>query len=116
MSLLLSLVLRGGVLLAALLVFLGGLGTLRAHGGEPALEVLRAPQDPGSWALPALLGRLARGDLGALTRLGLWVLILTPVARVALSALLFAWERDWVYTAVALWVLLVLVLGLLGVT
>ncbi|GAB5602283.1 hypothetical protein FJNA_08080 [Thermus sp. FJN-A] len=115
MALLLSLVLRGGVLLAALLVFLGGLGVLAAHWDVPAQELLRTPLGSAGWAPIPLVRQLIRGHLETLVPLGLWVLILTPVARVALSALLFGLEGDRFYMGVSLWVLLVLVLSLLGV-
>ncbi|BCZ95683.1 hypothetical protein TthAK1_23000 (plasmid) [Thermus thermophilus] len=114
MAALLSLVLRGGVLLAALLVLIGGVGELLAYGDRPAAALLRRPLDLEAWTPAKLLPRALAGQPEAWIALGLWVLILTPVARVALSALLFARERDWLYTGVVLWVLALLILGLLG--
>ncbi|MEZ0321403.1 MAG: DUF1634 domain-containing protein [Thermus sp.] len=114
MAALLSLVLRGGVLLAALLVFIGGVEELLAYGDRPASALLRHPVGLEAWALAGLLPRALAGQPEAWVALGLWVLILTPMARVALSALLFAWERDWLYTGVTLWVLTLLILSLLG--
>jgi uncharacterized membrane protein len=115
MALLLSLVLRGGVLLAALLVLTGGLWELAARGAEPVAQVLASPPGPGDWSPLALVFRAARGEALALVQLGLEVLVLTPVARVALSLVLFAREGDWLYAGVALWVLGLLGLSLLGI-
>jgi uncharacterized membrane protein len=50
----------------------------------------------------------------ALMQLGLLILVATPVARVALSVVGFALERDRLYVAVTLGVLALLLLGLLG--
>lgn len=46
--------------------------------------------------------------------LGLLLLIATPVARVALAAFGFLREGDWLYTAVASFVLAVLLFSLLN--
>lgn len=45
--------------------------------------------------------------------LGIFVLILTPVARVVIAIVSFAWVRDWKYTAVSAFVLVAMVAGLL---
>ncbi|TFU26032.1 DUF1634 domain-containing protein [Thermus tengchongensis] len=79
MDLWISWTLRVGVLLSALMVLLGGLGYLAAHGATPA-----GVGPSSSWSIwpPSL-------DPLSLLRLGLLLLILTPVARVALSVFLF---------------------------
>lgn len=115
MALLLSLALRGGVLLAALLVLAGGLWELVARGTEPATRILASPPGPWGWNPLDLASRGIRGEALALVQLGLEVLILTPVVRVALSLALFALEKDWVYAGVALWVLGLLGLSLMGI-
>ncbi|MBX6342071.1 MAG: DUF1634 domain-containing protein, partial [Thermomicrobiaceae bacterium] len=58
-------------------------------------------------------GVLARRPL-AVIQLGVLALILTPLARVALTAVLFVVERDWVFVAITATVLVILALGLLG--
>ncbi|WP_105317501.1 DUF1634 domain-containing protein [Thermus tenuipuniceus] len=104
MDLWISWTLRVGVLLSALLVFLGGLGYLAAHGGTPA-----GVASSGPWSIwpPSL------DPLGFL-QLGLLLLILTPVARVALALGLYLEERDWTFALITFWVLLVLLGSLLG--
>src|SRR6267154_1796982 len=49
-----------------------------------------------------------------LIQLGLLILIATPIARVAFSVVAFLYQRDWVYVAVTLMVLGLLVYSLLG--
>jgi uncharacterized membrane protein len=87
-------------LAAATIALLAGLGVdLAAHQGLPR-HVLKAG--------PAL--RRAAGLHGdALLTLGLLALILTPFLRVAGMMVVFAWERDWRYTLVALFVLAVMI-------
>ncbi|WP_022797643.1 DUF1634 domain-containing protein [Thermus islandicus] len=114
MALLLSLVLRGGVLLSALLVLLGGAGELWAHGAAPVGAILQAAPGAQSGSPFALMLEAWQGRPEALVRLGLLLLLLTPVARVALAAILFLLEGDAFYALVALWVLGLLVLSLMG--
>lgn len=113
MALLLSLVLRVGVLLSALLVLLGGVGELWAHGAVPVGAILQAAPGAQGWSPLALMPEAWQGRPEALVRLGL-LLLLTPVARVALAAILFLLEGDAFYAGVALWVLGLLVLSLTG--
>jgi len=106
--------LRGGVLTAAAVVLAGGLLFLARHGVErPDYHAFRGePLD-----LRGLRGTLA--DVAALrgrgiVQLGLLLLIATPVARVALTAVAFAFERDRTYLLVALLVLALLCKSLTG--
>jgi len=106
--------LRAGVVLAAVVVLVGGTLYLARHGAahldyrvfrsEPA--ALRSP-------LRILTGALSlRGR--ALIQLGLLLLIATPVARVAFSVLGFALQRDRIYVVVTLVVLGILIYSLAG--
>uniref|UniRef100_A0A7V4AMV4 DUF1634 domain-containing protein n=1 Tax=Thermus tengchongensis TaxID=1214928 RepID=A0A7V4AMV4_9DEIN len=88
------------------MVLLGGLGYLAAHGDTPA-----GVGPSSSWSIwpPSL-------DPLSLLQLGLLLLILTPVARVALSVFLFTRrleEKDYDFALITLWVLLVLLASLL---
>ncbi len=65
----------------------------------------------------ALLSRIRNGDPTAIISVGLLVLILTPVLRVASTVVYFFLRRDRTYLAVTTFVLLVLIIGfLLGST
>lgn len=65
------------------------------------------PHTPG-----AILAGLREGRPLALVSLGLLVLILTPMLRVASAVVLYFREHDWLYTGIAGGVLLMLVLGM----
>jgi len=106
--------LRAGVLLAAAVVLLGGGIFLVRHGGEPPhYRVFRGePSDlrTVSGVLADALSFHGRNII----QFGLLLLIVTPVARVAFSVVAFALERDWLYVAVTLIVLAVLLFSLAG--
>ncbi len=101
--------LRSGVLLAALVVFAGGVWFLveshdvsqdyRTFRGEPA--ELRSVPDIVHHAMTLR-------PLGVI-QFGLLLLIATPVARVLFSVLGFGMERDWMYVVITLLVLALLI-------
>lgn len=105
--------LRTGVVLAAVVVLLGGILYLRQmHGPRPdyatfhgAAPALRSPA--------GVISLLPSGNSKAIIQFGLLLLIATPIARVVFAALGFFAEKDWLYAAVSLTVLLVLLYSLL---
>lgn len=100
-------VLRGGVVISAVIILLGVVWFYlqMALSGHATLtyphSVIEVAQE------------LAQGNPLALIVLGLLVLLLTPILRVAISILIFALERDWLYTVITLIVLLILLVSLL---
>jgi len=106
--------LRTGVILAAAVVLLGAVVYL-AHHGLDAMDYSSFHGDPEF--LRSLTG-IVRGAFHlsgrAVIQLGLVILIATPVARVAFSAVAFAIERDYLYVWITLFVLAVLLYSLLG--
>jgi uncharacterized membrane protein len=119
MEILISHVLRIGVLMAGAIVLLGlvlffvagsqagnprSLHDLTGGGGHPIAT------DPGKIARG-----VADGRPQAVIQLGLLVLILTPLARVAMTLVLFFFRRDWLFVVVTGAVLAVLVVGLIGI-
>jgi uncharacterized membrane protein len=106
--------LRTGVILAAAVVFAGGLLYLSRHGeSRPNYRVFRGePADlrQVSGIIHDTLAWQARGVI----QLGLLLLIATPVARVAFSVAAFAYERDWMYVGFTLIVLVLLLYSLSG--
>ncbi len=114
MEILIGQLLRAGVMLAAVVVLLGGTVYLVRHGhstadygtfrGEP--ENLRTVGGIMRQAL-ALRGK-------GIIQLGLLLLIATPVARVAFSIFGFAEEHDRMYVVITVIVLLVLIYSLMG--
>src|SRR5690348_8651497 len=93
--------LRAGVLISAFLIFAGGVIYLVRHGGEvPDYKTFRGEPEE----LRTVRGLLSMDTLAhgrGMIRLGLVVLILTPIARVAFSLVAFILERDWIYVAVS---------------
>ncbi len=63
----------------------------------------------------ALWHGLQAGSARSVIMLGVLLLILTPIVRVATTVLLFLRQRDWIFVACAGFVLTILVLGLVGV-
>lgn len=103
-----SYLLRAGVLMSALLVLAGGVIFLVRHGAEvPDYKTFRGePEELRTVRGLLSIDTIAHGR--GLIQLGLVLLILTPIARVAFSLLAFILERDWFYVAVS-----AIVLGLL---
>ncbi len=111
-----SRVLRAGVLLSlACLVSGTVLMLLQPDGGflsDPAALAPLLSGDAG--AAPPwqhLVSRLIQGRGEALATVGLLVLILTPVVRVAISIRAFVVQHDRVYTAITSLVLLLLLIS-----
>jgi uncharacterized membrane protein len=109
-----SVLLRTGVLLSALVVLLGGACYLTKHGHEqPEYHVFHgAPQIYRSAS--GVIHAAGPSNCLAVIQLGLLLLILTPVARVAFSLAGFALERDGTYVALTFIVLAILIYSLAG--
>jgi uncharacterized membrane protein len=109
-----AVLLRLGVNLAAAIVLLGGVVFLVRHGHElPHYEVFRG--EPTDLRTIGGIVRDAAAFSGrGLIQLGLLVLMATPVARVALSLVVFSLQRDRTYVVVTLIVLALLLLSLTG--
>jgi uncharacterized membrane protein len=109
-----STLLRSGVIVAALVVLVGGvLYLIRLGSTLPNYAIFRGePADLRSVSgiIRDVLALHTRG----LIQLGLLLLIATPVARVAFSILAFALQRDRTYVVVTLIVLGVLIYSLAG--
>ncbi len=107
-------ILQIGVLLSALVVAAGGAGYLWRDGSKPAghhefhpePERLRNPQE--------IVQQAAGLHPRAIIQLGVLLLILTPVARVAFSVLVFLVQRDVKFVVITVFVLAMLLLSLLG--
>lgn len=105
-ELVISNVLRWGVILSATIIALGVVWFyLDGRGASQALATY--PR-----SLGGIAQQLGRGEPLALVALGLLLLLLTPIARVAISILVFALERDWLYTVITIIVLLILLVSL----
>jgi uncharacterized membrane protein len=109
--------LRGGVILATVVVLLGGIVYLMRHGGQPWTEPVdyRKFEHGAEQQLGTIRGvfDLVRAGSGrGIIQLGVFLLIATPIARVLFSAGAFALQRDKTYVVVTLLVLAVLMFSL----
>jgi uncharacterized membrane protein len=103
-----GMVLRVGVILAATIVLLGGVLYLVQYGAvEPDYRLFRGEASD-LRSMHAIFGDAALGHSRGLIQLGLLLLIVTPVARVAFSVAAYIAERDWIYAAITLFVLAIL--------
>lgn len=112
MDLLISGLLRGGVLTSLALVAAGLVLMFLHHPSYfRSVEDLRRLTSPGA-AFPSSFAEVAAGFRAAqgqaVIAVGLLVLILTPILRVALSIVLFALERDHAFVVITLAVLTIL--------
>ena len=105
--------LRVGVVLAAAVVFVGGVMYLVQHGSAaPDYHTFHAVPD-NLRSLPGIMHEAMALQSRGIIQLGLLLLVLTPVSRVAFSAIGFLEERDRMYVIITLIVLSVLLFSLL---
>ena len=113
MERLISVLLRIGVISASIIVLAGGALYLLQYGKVlPHYETFQG-EPPYLRSLGGILDASMRLDSRGTIQLGLLILILTPVARVAFSVVAFAIQRDRLYVIVTLIVLAVLFYNLL---
>lgn len=106
--------LRSGVLISAAVVLMGACVYLFRRGHDPAdYRIFRG--EPSEYrTIPGVVHGVFDVHGRALIQLGLLMLISTPIVRVAFSVAGFAIERDWMYVAFTVIVLVILLYSLLG--
>jgi uncharacterized membrane protein len=122
-----AMLLRVGVVIAAVLVAIGGVMALRhPESRVPSFRVFHAPGHAVSgeaataaaaphaaiYSIAAVFHHLRDGSGAGIIALGLLVLIATPIARVVFAIIGFARERDMLYTVISFVVLAILVFSL----
>jgi uncharacterized membrane protein len=114
MDRIISVLLRSGVLISALVVLVGGILYLDRYGtAMPEYGVFHGePADLRNVA--GIVKDVLSFDSQGMIQFGLLLLVATPVARVAFSILAFALQRDLTYVVVTLIVLGVLLYSLTG--
>jgi len=109
-----SVVLRSGVLLSAFVVLAGGVYYLIRHGEE----IADYRTFHGQPSIDRMVGQIIRGAIDlrgrSIIQAGILLLIATPIARVAVSLIGFAFERDGKYVAITAIVLAILLYSLTG--
>jgi len=96
--------LRWGVTIASLVMLIGAVLYLTENWSAPADYNHFRPAAPMQWTLHG----------NALVRIGIFLLIATPVARVAFAAYAFHRQHDKLYFWISLAVFALLALGLFG--
>jgi len=104
--------LRAGVLLAASVVLIGAVVFLLHHGHDVANYATFHGEPQDLRTISAIVAGAMHGSGRAIIELGLLLLIATPVARVAFSAVAFAIEGDYLYVGITLIVLAILLYSL----
>jgi uncharacterized membrane protein len=105
--------LRTGVLLAASVVLAGGVFYLAQHHLDRISFRTFGLEGVDLRTLAGIVKSAGHLQSEGLIQFGLLLLIATPVARVALAAVGFALERDRLYAAVSVLVLVILVFSLM---
>lgn len=111
---LLGTLLLTGVMISGLVVLVGGVFYLFRYGREPLHYETFDPQRASLHSIVEVGKYAAHGDGRAIIQIGLLLLIATPVMRVVFSVIAFALEKDRLYVALTLIVLVILLLSLFG--
>ncbi len=104
-ELLISRWLRYGVMISAATLALGFILMIFNFHAPAEREIFTS--------VSAVLHGVIRFDPAAIMSLGLLFLILTPILRVAMSVLIFLWEKDYLYVFITFLVLFILVCSLM---
>jgi uncharacterized membrane protein len=121
LSVIVSRVLLVGVLVSGAVLFAGMVLMLveGMTGYQEPFSTQLLTSKPGSLSFPTTIGGVLAGALAlkpvAVIELGAILLILTPVVRVASSAVLFLAQKDYLYTLVTAAVFVILVVSILFV-
>ena len=115
LELLLSYLLRSGVILSIALALLGTCLTFVHHPDyatttRPLQEIPAVAKDF-PHTVGETLAAIGEGRGHGFILLGLLVLLITPVLRVAASVFSFAWQKDWRFVAITLTVLIILIVS-----
>jgi uncharacterized membrane protein len=114
LELLLSNLLKYGVLISSAIVLIGGIFYLIRHGSE-AVNYRVFQGEPTAFCSPVgIVKAVLSGSRRGLIQLGLLVLVATPIVRVIISLLTFLRMRDFIYAIISFLVLSGLVYSLVG--
>ncbi len=108
-ELIISNVLRGGVITSGIVILAGTVAFYTRYLGQNG----RAATTSFPHSIAAVAHGLRAGDPVSIIALGLLLLLLTPVLRVAVSIVAFALEHDWRYVVITTIVLLILIASFL---
>jgi uncharacterized membrane protein len=101
-DLVISDILRAGVIISSLLVLVGGAALLAERWHQPFVE---STYDLQLRSIGGIFSLVSTGKPEGIIQLGILVLLSTPFIRVAFAAVAFLRQRDYVYVVIALIVL-----------
>lgn len=104
--------LQTGVLVAAAIVTVGGIVFLIRHGQSTPHYAVFTGEPSGLRSVSGILAGTLSLQGRYIIQVGLFILLATPIARVAFAVAAFAFKRDRLYVAISLIVLAVLVYSL----
>lgn len=119
MELFLGKFLRFGVMLSCAITLIGGIFYLYQQGGilpeySPTSEILPFKGvEQNLRSISAILQGIMVLDGASIIQFGVIVLIATPVIRVAISAIAFLIEKDYMYVIITLIVLVIIIANML---
>jgi uncharacterized membrane protein len=108
----LGVLLRVGVILSMSIVFMGGVIYLVGAGDKAVDYAVFDPAHSGYSTMVSIFKGLLSFNGKAIIQFGVLLLIFTPVARVAFSIFSFVIERDYLYVAIGLLVLSIILFSL----
>jgi len=100
-------------LLAAVVVLIGAIGLLVQYGRDVAAFQSFHGESATLTSIKGIIAAAFHSDSRGVVQLGLVLLILTPIARVALTLIAFVIQRDRFYVVTTILVLIVLLYGLI---
>lgn len=104
-------VLRIGVWLATATIALGGIVFLYSKTHTKVVFDIFKPQDTTYISVLTILNGLKVGNGLAIVQLGILLLIFTPIVRVLFAVVSFLKEKDYLYVAIGILVLLIIFLS-----
>ncbi len=102
-----------GVLLAAAVVLIGAIALLVQHGRDIAGFQIFRGETAALTSIKGIIAAAFNGESRGVVQLGLLLLIMTPIARVALTLVAFVIQRDRLYIVTTAIVLILLLYGLI---
>lgn len=107
--------LRYGVIIASLIVFIGGLAYLNQFGGAaiPPYHQFVGTK-AGFTTIAEISAGLSHMNAKGIIQLGVLVLIATPILRIAFSLIGFVLEKDKLYIGITMVVLAVMMVSIFG--
>lgn len=114
LQVILGTLLRVGVLVSMIIVFIGGCMYMAEHGSEKVNYGTFVVDLTSYNSIPKIFSELFQFKSEAVIQFGILMLILTPILRVVFSVYSFLIEKDYLYVVIGIIVLGIILLSLNG--